>query len=200
MKRFLFWCFILIVGTLISGFHSAQAATNPNSDLKNYFNNIKKIEKKHLESFRTSLLEIQDIYLQPRVRNEILEKKVLVNFDALLKDWGKIEPKTPEVIEANEKYRKAYQTMREGLALRKEAWIIEQVETNLLTSGNIEQAKEFRIKANIAHSSATQKLNDASMEADDAMDFLLELAKKYKVKIPSLYLLSPSSGTLQKKK
>jgi len=74
------------MGILFSGFQSAQAATNPKSDLKDYFNDIKKIEKKHLEPFRASLLEIQDIYLQPRVRSEILEKKVLVNFDALLKE------------------------------------------------------------------------------------------------------------------
>lgn len=200
MKRILFLCFILAVGILFSGFPSAQAATNPKSDLKNYFNDIKKIEKKHLEPFRASLFEIQDTSLQPRIRSEILEKKVLVNFDALLKDWGKIIPKTPEVIEANTKYLKAYQTMREGFALRKEAWDIEQVESNLLTSGNIEQAKEFRVKINAAHSLATQKLNEASIEADDAMDFLLELAQKYKIKIPSLYLISPSSGTLQKKK
>lgn len=200
MKRILVFCFILMVGMIFSGFQTVQAATNPKSDLKDYFNEIKKIEKKHLEPFRASLLEIQDIYLQPRVRSEILEKKVLVNFDALLKDWAKIEPKTPEVVEANTKYLKAYQTMREGFALRKEAWDIEQVESNLLTSGNIEQAKEFRAKINVAHSLATQKLNEASMEADDAMDFLLELAEKYKVKIPSLYLISPSSGTLQKKK
>lgn len=200
MKRILLWCFILTVGILLSGFQSAQAATNPKSDLKDYFNDIKKIEKKHIEPFRAALLEIQDTYLQPRVRSELLEKKVLVNFDALLKDWAKIEPKTPEVIEVNAKYLKAYQTMREGFALRKEAWDIEQVESNLLTSGNIEQAKEFRVKVNIAHSLATQKLNEASMEADDAMDLLLEISQKNKVKIPSLYLISPSSGTLQKKK
>lgn len=200
MKRFLFLCLILTAGILLPGFQPAQAAPNPKSDLKDYFNDIKKIEKKYLEPFRTSLFEIQDTDLQPRVRSEILEKKVLVNFDALLKDWEKIEPKTPEVIEANAKYLKAYQTMREGFALRKEAWDIEQVESNLLTAGNIEQAKEFRIKVNAAHSLATQKLNEASMEADDAMDFLLEIAQKYKVKIPSLYLISPSSGTLQKKK
>ena len=97
----------------------------------------------------------------------------------------------------NQHYKKAYELMREGMTLRSQAWELEQIESNLLTSGNIAQAKEFRAQINLEHSKATQKLNEASMQADVAMDALVALAQQDKVKIPELYLLSPGSARPQ---
>lgn len=84
--------------------------------------------------------------------------------------------------------------MKDGFQLRISALDVEQVEANLLTAGNIKQAKEFREKINAINIQADQKLNQASMESDTAMNDLLTLAQQHKVKIPTLYLLSPSRG------
>ena len=194
MKRLLLLLWILLISVGLMG--TAGATPSTKSDLNSYFKEIQKVEKKHLGIFRLSLLEISDTELQPQNRKELLETKVLPNLDNLLRDWRRISPKTEEVRTINDRYRSAYQTMREGLELRGKAWDLEQIEANLLTVGNIQQAQDFRIQINQAHDEATKKLNEASLKAEEAMILLGVLANQTKTKeIPPLYLLSPGSGS-----
>lgn len=197
MKRYFLWFTLILIGIVLNT-SNGEAAVTPKSDLKDYLQKVKVLEKGHYDSFQSALQQIRDIHLQPQTRKEILEKKLLPNLDSLLKDWGNINPQTPEVQEINQSYMKAYSTMREGLLLRSKAWELEQIESNLLTSGNVTQAKEFRAQINLEHSKASLKLNEASMQADTAMDVLYQLAKQNKVKIPELYLLSPGSTPKEK--
>ena len=197
MKRYFYWIAIFLMGFLMITGENLEAATSTKSDLKDYLQQVKKLEKLHYGPIQTSLREIRNIELKPQTRKEILEKKLLPNLDSLLKDWDQVAPQTTEVQEINQHYKKAYELMREGMTLRSKAWDLEQIESNLLTSGNIAQAKEFRAQINLEHSKATQKLNEASMQADVAMDALVALAQQDKVKIPELYLLSPGSARPQ---
>lgn len=194
MKRLFFLFFILTVCLGALDYGLSEAAPNAKSDLKNYLNSVKKIEKTYLESFRRSLFDFSDTDLQPKARKEILERQLMPTLEKILTDMEKMETATPEVATVKQSYLVAYQTMKEGFLLRISTLEVEQVEANLLTAGNIKQAKEFREKIILLNTQADQKLNQASMESDTAMDNLLSLAQQYKVKIPPLYLLSPSRG------
>ena len=165
------------------------------SDLQNYFKAIKKLDNVYPKELQLSLAKTKDTQMAPSERKKILDTEVIPQLDRLLIAWTKISPATPELEEVHDIYLLAYETLREGMALRSEAWGIEQIEKNMLTVGNTTQALEYQKKADEAHKLASNTLNTSSLDAEDAMLLLVELAQRENVKIPPLYLISPSSGS-----
>lgn len=188
----------LLIGISLFLFSSLTlAAPSVKSDLKDYLGDVKKVEKLYLLDFQHALVDMSEETLQPRSRKELLEKNLLPKFDLLIQKWSVITPQTEAVSEIHDAYLLSYQTLREGLVLRGEAWDLEQVESNLLAAGNVTQAYEFRQQIKVAHAVASQKLLDATNQANEALDQLLYLAADNKVKVPPLYLLSTGNGRTQ---
>lgn len=165
------------------------------SDLQNYFKEIKKLDKIYPKELQSSLAKTKDIHMAPAERKKILDTEVIPQLDRLLISWKALSPVTPELQEVHDAYLLAYETLREGMVLRSEAWGVEQIEKNMLTVGNTAQALEYQKKADEAHKIASNTLNTSSLDAEDAMLLLVKLAQRENVKIPPLYLISPSSGS-----
>lgn len=97
MKRFVSIFSVLFLCFFAFSTNISEAAPNPKSDLKDYLDSVKKIEKTYLESFRRSLFEFRDTDLQPKARKEILEQQLMPTLEKILNGMEKIETITPEV-------------------------------------------------------------------------------------------------------